>query len=154
MQTRFYKVAIFLIIVLGTLPGLIAQEVVPLALEVKREIRTKPYPKSKLRLELWIQEFQKFMGLDSSMTRILVWKDDLEHDLLLSHNNAIMDYEDKVKKANKNGRVLFSSRTKKIIDLSNSVGFRDTIGFKLALENWTVPSKNATKIRIEGRLVY
>jgi len=153
MRTGYNIVSI--VIILLVLPFVsIGQEVVPFSLEVKREMLTKPYPKSKLRLELWVQESEKFMGLDSSKTRISVWKDNLDHDLLLAHDKAVRAFGKKVLEASQKGRLLFSSRSKKIIDISNSVGFRDTIGFKLALENWTVPSKNSTKIRIKAKLVY
>ena len=131
-----------------------AQEIVPLKIDVDPRDAEGIVPKSKLRMELWIMEPYKFMGLDTAKTKISSWTDNLGIDLLLEHKNTIQEFEQKALEATKNGKPVSTTRSKKIIDYNNTVGLRDTIGFKLVLGNWALPSSNATSLKLKGDLVY
>ena len=154
MKTRYYIVSIVVMMALGLTPELLAQEVVPLKIDIDSRGPDGIFPKSKLRIEVWIQESQKFMGLDTSKTKIIFWKDNLGVDLLVAHKNTIQKFEQKAAESAKNGIPVSTTRSRKLIDYNNTVGLRDTIGFKLVLENWAVPSGNSTSLKLKGDLVY
>ena len=154
MKTRYYIVSIVVMMALGLTPELLAQEVVPLKIDIDSRGPDGIFPKSKLRIEVWIQESQKFMGLDTSKTKIIFWKDNLGVDLLVAHKNTIQKFEQKAAESTKNGIPVSTTRSRKLIDYNNTVGLRDTIGFKLVLENWAVPSGNSTSLKLKGDLVY
>ena len=131
-----------------------AQEIMPLKIDIDSRGPDGIFPKSKLRIEVWIQESQKFMGLDTSRTKITSWEDNLGVDLLTAHKNTIQKFEEKAAESAKNGIPVSTTRSRKLIDYNNTVGLRDTIGFKLVLENWAVPSGNSTSLKLKGDLVY
>ena len=154
MKTRYYIVSIVVMMALGLTPELLAQEVVPLKIDIDSRGPDGIFPKSKLRIEVWIQESHKFMGLDNSRTKITSWEDNLGVDLLTAHKNTIQKFEEKAAESAKNGIPVSTTRSRKLIDYNNTVGLRDTIGFKLVLENWAVPSGNSTSLKLKGDLVY
>ncbi len=131
-----------------------AQEIMPLKIDIDPRNPEGVFPKSKLRMEIWILESQKFMGLDTSRTKITSWNDNLGVDLLMAHKNTIQKFEQKAAESAKNGMPVSTTRSRKLINYNNTVGLRDTIGFKLVLENWAVPSNNSTSLKLKGDLVY
>ena len=83
----------------------IAQKVIPVKLEIEKEIPGETFPNTGLKLEFWIEEQNKFISLDTAQTKMLLFEDDSGTDILKAHQKAISEYE---KQQKENGYINFT----------------------------------------------
>ncbi|WP_166964003.1 hypothetical protein [Yeosuana marina] len=129
----------------------IAQNVIPVKLEIEREIPEETFPNTGLKLEFWIEDQNKFMSLDTTKTKMLLFEDDLGTNILTAHQKAISDYE---KQQKEYGYLNFYVNNKNIIDLENTRDITGAIGFKLLLSSLVLPAENAKELHIKALIAY
>lgn len=139
------KKIIFLFVIVLSI-NLNAQEVKPIKISVEQGIPGESFSKTTFGLEFWIQESAKVIAIDEENTKVVVLKTDTGESLLEAHKKAIIARKEYVKEQEKKGRYLFSSRSENLIDFNASQSFRDTLGFKLVLDSWAIPSKSTKSI--------
>ena len=129
----------------------IAQKVIPVKLEIEKEIPGETFPDTGLKLEFWIEEQNKFISLDTAQTKMLLFEDDLGTDILKAHQKAISEYE---KQQKESGYSDFYVNNKNIIDLENTRSLNDAIGFKLLLSSSVLPAEKAKELHIKAVIAY
>lgn len=129
----------------------IAQNVIPVKLEIEKEIPGETFPDTGLKLEFWIEEQNKFISLDTAQTKMLLFEDDLGTDILKAHQKAISEYE---KQQQESGDSDFYVSNKNIIDLENTRALNDAIGFKLLLSSAVLPAEKAKELHIKAVIAY
>lgn len=131
-----------------------AQNLLPLKLEVSREVGNIDFTATKLKVEYWLQVDEQFVALVPEESTITTLKDDLGTDLAKLHLEAVKKREMYVEEQAKKGRYMFSSRSKELLPVSEAVALRDTTGFKFILDSWALPHSKARTIQLKGKLVY
>ncbi|MFH4965945.1 hypothetical protein V8G69_13165 [Gaetbulibacter sp. M235] len=129
----------------------IAQNAVPVKLEIEREIPGEFFSNTAFKLEFWIQEKNKFISLDTTNTKMLLFEDDLGTNILTAHQKAISEYE---KQQKENGYSSNYINNRNIIDLENTRVLHDTIGFKLLLSSLALPAENAKDLHVYAMITY
>ncbi|WP_339918247.1 hypothetical protein [Yeosuana marina] len=128
-----------------------AQNVIPVKLEIEKEIPGETFANKGLKLEFWIAEQNKFISLDTTKTKMLVLEDDLGTNILKAHQKAIAEYE---KQQKENGYLDFHVNNKNIIDLENTRALNDAIGFKLLLSSSVLPVEKAKELHLKAVIAY
>jgi hypothetical protein len=129
----------------------IAQKVIPVKLEIAKEIPGEAFPNKAFKLEFWIQDQNKFIALDTTNTKILVFEDDLGTNILEAHEKVI--YNKKIQ-AEKEGYFDNQIKNKSIIDFENSRDITGAIGFKLLISSEVLPAENAKELHLKGTITY
>lgn len=128
-----------------------AQKIIPVKLEIEKEIPGETFPNTSFKLEFWIEEQDKFISLDTAKTKMLLFEDDLGTNILKAHQKAISEYE---KQQADKGYINYDSNNKNIIDLENTRALNDAIGFKLLLSSLVLPAENAKELHIKALIAY
>lgn len=128
----------------------IAQKVVPVKLEIEREIPGETFPNTAFKLEFWIQDQNKFISIETDNSEILLFEDDLGTNILKEHQNAI----DKKEQEEQEGYMDYHIKNKSVIDFENSRYITGAIGFKLLLSSLALPAQNAKELHIKGMIAY
>lgn len=131
-----------------------AQNLVPIKMEISREIPGVKFTQSKFYLEYWLQVEEQFIGLVPGESAITTLIDDHGNDLLEGHIEAVRAREAYVEEEAKKGRMMFSSRPKDLLVADQAVVMKDTLGFKFHFDSWVLPSPETTSIQLKGKLVY
>ena len=132
----------------------IAQKVVPLKVVVERGIPGESFSKTSLGLEFWVQEQAQVITVNEHGSSVLELTTDTGESLLEAHRKAVADRKKYVEEQAKKGRYMFSSRSEKLIDFDNSRSFRDTLGFKLVIDSWAIPSKPTSSLKSKIKISY
>jgi len=128
-----------------------AQKVTPVKLEIAKEILGETFPNKAFKLEFWIQDQNKFIALDTTNTKILVFEDDLGTNILEAHEKVI--YNKKIQ-AEKEGYFDNQMKNKSIIDFENSRDITGAIGFKLLISSEVLPAENAKELHLKAMITY
>ena len=142
------------VLVLGFSFFVSAQEVMPIKLVVERGIPGESFSKTTLGLEFWIKEQEKVIAIDENNTKVIILKTNSGESLIEAHKKAVIKYKKYVDEQTKKGHYKFSSRSEKLIDFNASKSFRDTLGFKLVLDSWAIPSKLTTSVNCIIKVAY
>ncbi len=129
----------------------IAQNLVPTKLEIEKEIPGETFPNTYFRLEFWIQEQNKFIALDTTNTKMLLFEDDLGTNILKEHQKAISDYEkQQLEQGYRNNNI----KNRNIIDLENTRAVSGAIGFELLLSSLVLPAEKSKVLHIKAIIAY
>lgn len=129
-----------------------AQNLVPIKLDIEKEIPGETFSQKSLRLTFWVQEPNKFIGLDTTNTKMFKFEDDVGTDLLEAHHQAISEYEIEQAENVMYGNNYINNRD--IIDFENSRALNDAIGFELSLYSLALPAENTKVIHIKALIAY
>jgi hypothetical protein len=127
-----------------------AQTVIPVKLEIEKEIPGETFTNTAFRLEFWIKDQNKFIALDTTNTKILLFQDDLGINILEAHKTAVYAKEQAEQEKYQNHQI----KNKSIIDFQNSSTIAGAIGFKLLLSSEALPSENAKELHLKASIAY
>ena len=142
------------VLVLGFSFLLTAQEVKPIKINIEQGIPGESFSKTTFGLEFWIQEQAKVIAIDEENTKVIELKTNNGENLLKAHQEAVTKYKDYVDEQAKKGRYKFSSRSESLIDFNASKSLKDTLGFKLVLDSWAIPSKSTLSVNCLIKVTY
>ena len=128
----------------------LAQNVIPVKIEIAKEIPGETFPNTAFKLEFWVKDENKFIALDTSNTKILLFEDDLGTNILKAHEKIIYT---KKKQAEKEGYIDYQLKNS-IIDFENSREISGAIGFKLLISSEVLPTENAKELHLKALITY